>query len=470
MMHNLSLDQLAQLVQGKVQGKTNSFINSFYLDARHTHAGALFIALPGANSDGHNFVEQARQHQATAALVEHWQAVDLPQIQVASCTQALAQLAAYNRSLYSQPLVAITGNSGKTTVKEILTAILRAHYRQVLATQGNLNNALGLPLTLLGLQPVHQAAVIEMGANHLGEIDFLARIAQPSLGIITNVTSAHLGEFGSLEAIAQTKAELLHNLAPSAYAILNAEDVFYDFWRSQLTSPHLSFGLQTGDICTAQLHLDKIGAANFTVITPWGSHTIHLPLPGKHNVANALAAIGAACLLGVPLPVQAEALRHLQPVSGRLCKVAALNNATLLDDSYNASPGAVKAAIDVLANFPGKKILALGSLGELGAASSALHQELGRYARQQGVDALFALEGDASLAARAFNTATATPTTKAGVTSLVAPDHESLAAALKPELNETTCVLVKGSRSAAMERLVALLAQPQESLTLKRRT
>lgn len=456
MMYPLTLQQLATCVGGEIQASTNQKISSVVIDARQVTAGALFVALAGQKVDGHSFLDQAHSHQASAALVEEWQASPLAQIKVPSSVAALGALAGYNRQLFNAPLIAVTGNSGKTSVKEMLAAMLTAHFKQVLATEGNLNNELGVPLTLLRLQPHHAAAVVELGANHLQEIDYLASLAKPDVGIITNVTGAHLGEFGSLQAIAQAKAELFAQVKADACVVLNADDAFYDFWcqQAQAVNKIISFGFNQADVTASNVQLDKLGNAHFTVVTPWGEQAIDLPLPGKHNVANALAAIAAAGHLGVPLAVQAEALHKLQPVPGRLHRVNAWGGALLLDDSYNASPDAVKSAIDLLAALPAsKKILALGSLAELGAATDAIHIELGEYARQQGLNGLFALEGKASLAAKAF-----------GEGGKVAASHQALAELLKPELDANTCLLVKGSRSAAMDKLVVLLSSLTKQL------
>lgn len=452
MMLPLTLQQLAACVGGEVQGQTDSLVQRVALDARQVDAGTLFAALVGQRVDGHDFLDQAQNNHACAALVERWQPSRLPQIKVASVATALAALAGYNRQIFTAPLIAVTGNSGKTSVKEMLAAILTAQFGKVLATQGNLNNALGVPLTLLRLQPNHAAAVVELGANHLQEIDYLARIAQPNVAIITNVTGAHLGEFGSMQAIATAKAEVMAHIKSGGCLVLNADDVFYDFWlqqaKQQVTGKIISFGFQQADVRATQVALDKQGRANFQVVTPWGTQNIHLQLLGQHNIANALAAIAAAGDLGVPLAVQAQALEKLQPVSGRLHQVNAWGGALLLDDSYNASPDAVKSAIDLLAALPtGKKLLALGSLAELGDAADSIHTELGAYARQQGLDGLFALQGKASLAAKAF-----------GEGGKIAVSHEALAELLKPKLDADTCLLVKGSRAAAMDKLVNLLA------------
>lgn len=446
MMQALTLQQLASCLQAELRGTTAQQVIRVDLDSRQLHAGSLFAALRGQRVDGHHFLDAAARKCATAALVEDWQPSRLPQLRVPSVAAALGRLAGWNRGQFSQPLVAVTGNSGKTTVKEMLAAVLSAHCGQVLATRGNMNNELGVPLTLLKLQPVHQAAVIELGANHLGEIDYLAGLARPDIGVITNVTGAHLGEFGSMEAIALAKGELLQHVSPKGCAILNAEDVFFEFWQQRAVCPVLSFGLHRGEVRAEAIRLDHFGNPSFTAVTPWGSQEVVLNLPGQHNIGNALAVMAAAGQLGVPLWLQARVLSQLQPVPGRLHRINAWGGALLLDDSYNASPGAVKSAIDVLAALPGKRLLALGSLAELGEATDAIHRELGWYAREQRLDGLFVLEGKASLAAEAF-----------GAGALIAATHAELADLLRPQLNRQTCLLVKGSRSAGMDKLVNLL-------------
>ncbi|MBE0505365.1 MAG: UDP-N-acetylmuramoyl-tripeptide--D-alanyl-D-alanine ligase [Marinospirillum sp.] len=446
MMQALTLSQLATFLQADLRGETAQRLISVDIDSRKLHVGSLFAALKGQRVDGHHFLDAAAAKGATAALVEEWQPSRLPQLRVKSVPAALGQLAAWNRNQFKQPLIAVTGNSGKTSVKEMLAAVLSAHYGQVLATRGNMNNELGMPLTLLKLQPVHQAAVIELGANHLGEIDYLAGLARPDIGMITNVTGAHLGEFGSMESIALAKGELLQHLSISGCAVLNAEDAFFEFWQQRAQCPVLSFGLHRGDVRAEAIQLDHFGNPSFTAVTPWGSQQITLQLPGQHNIANALAVMAAAGQLGIPLALQANALGQLQPVPGRLHRINAWGDALLLDDSYNASPGAVKSAINVLAALPGKRLLALGSLAELGEATDAIHRELGRYAREAGLDGLYVLQGKANLAAESF-----------GAGAQIAATHAELADVLRPKMNHQTCLLVKGSRSAGMEKLVNLL-------------
>lgn len=446
MMQPLTLMQLARLLEATARGQGDPAFTQVVTDTRKACDHSLFVALQGQNFDGHQFLAQARQAGACLALVEHWVDDPLPQVKVPSCLKALGQLAAWNRKLFTGPVIGITGNSGKTTVKEMLAACLRLDRGNLLATPGNYNNAIGLPLTLLDLKPEHQAAVIELGANHLGEIDYLADIARPDLGLITNVTGAHLGEFGSLQAIASAKGELLSWLPKDQPAILNAEDAFFNFWQDLAPGPVCSFGLHSGDLHAEDLSQDGQGHFSFIASTPWGQQPIKLALPGQHNVANALACMALAGHLGVSLATQAEALAALQPVKGRLQRINAYGDALLLDDSYNASPGAVKSAIDLLASLPGVRILALGALAELGSASQTIHKELGEYARDKKLDGFYVLAGEAEAAAQAF-----------GHRAEIFADHAALAAALKPRLDRNTCLLVKGSRSARMDLLVDLL-------------
>lgn len=483
MLVNLSQQQLATLLQGELRQPTSQLINSVTLSAQASQVGRAFFALAGQRYHGHNFVSQALANKASLAVVEEFQPSSLAQLKVTSTQEALTQLAAYNRQLFTQPVIAITGNSGKTTVKEILAAFLEAHFiqqakpvaavksphklTQVLATRGNLNNHLGVPLTLLELQPQHQTAVVELGANHLGEIDQLAQLVQPQLGLITNVTSAHLGEFGSRKNIAKAKGELISQLAADGLLVLNADDEFFSYWQELAVQRKdlrlLTFGLeQPAAVSLKNLQIlskskHQPTSWSFTLISPWGEQEFTSQLLGKHNLANALAAISLASALGVELSLQAEVLASLQPVAGRLSLVAGVQGASILDDTYNASPDAVKAAIDVLANFSGKKLLALGNLAELGAATDLIHQELGEYAAQLNIDAVYCLEGAAALTAEAFYALKPDALPKFAQGQVTAASPQALAELILPELDAETCLLVKGSRSAKMEQLVEQL-------------
>lgn len=294
----------------------------------------------------------------------------------------LGLLAGAHRRAWHGPLVAVTGNSGKTTVKEMCAALL-APLGEVLATEGNLNNDFGVPLTLLRLRQYHKAAVIELGANHLGEIAWTAPLAQPDIAIITNVTGAHVGEFGGMGQIAQAKSELLAGLNEQGTAILNRDDHYYPFWASRAAPKRVvSFGFHPqADVSAAALSCDPQGRYAFTLLQHGQAlGQVRLPLLGKHNVSNALAAAAAALALGV-LPEQIIArLGTLPALAGRLTVLPGLRGAKLLDDTYNANPGAVKAALDTLASFPAPRWCALGAMGELGSDSAALHADIGHYA------------------------------------------------------------------------------------------
>lgn len=446
MIRSLRAGELTELLTGELRGAADLSVDQVITDTRKLEPCCLFVALKGPRFDGHAFVAQAREKGAALALVSDWVNDPLPQIRVTSTLQALGQVAAWNRQAFDGPVVAVTGNSGKTTVKEMLAAILKQARGSILSTQGNFNNQIGLPLTLLALKPEHQAAVVELGANHLEEIDYLTRLTQPDIGVITNVTGAHLGEFGSMQAIAQAKGELIPWLDADQCLVLNKDDQFFDFWEKQARCSILSFGMAQGDLRAEEVGRDAAGNYSFLAVTPWGQQRIELQLPGQHNLANALAAMAVAGQLDIDLTVQAQALAAMQPVKGRLQRVNAYGGALLLDDSYNASPGAVKSAIDLLAGLSGQRILALGALAELGEASAQIHHELGLYARHKGLDALVVLAGPAEAAAEAF-----------GDKAQILADHESLADFLKPRLTASTRLLVKGSRSAGMDRLVALL-------------
>lgn len=511
MYKNLTQQEIAQILNGKLHQPTSQLINSACINAGQSQPGRVFFALAGSRSHGHSFVQQAQANKASLAVVEEIQPSNLAQIQVANSQAALTQLAAYNRSLFTQPVIGITGNSGKTTVKEILAALLEAHCKnktaapviaspnkqrtkqsfaqgqgecsfcqeqktapsysnkpikltQVLATQGNLNNHLGVPLTLLRLQPQHQAAVVELGANHLGEINELAQLAKPQLAVITNVTSAHLGEFGSKEKIAQAKGELIQYLPENGLLVLNADDEFFPYWQGlaekQTGLKVLTFDLEKpADVYATNIQLNPQGRSTFTLHSPWGQQDFTSQLLGKHNLANALAAISLAGHLGMPLALQAQVLAQLKPAEGRLSVLNLGKLGWVLNDTYNASPGAVKAAIEVLAGFSGKKLLALGNLAELGEQTAVIHTELGQYAQLKQLDAVFSLKGPAELASQAFLQANNNLAPAAGFS---AASPQALAQLLAKELTPTSCLLVKGSRSARMELLIQQLMQLAE--------
>ncbi|MGE4535066.1 UDP-N-acetylmuramoyl-tripeptide--D-alanyl-D-alanine ligase [Halomonas sp.] len=417
-------------------------------DTRRLGPGDLFVALRGERFDAHDFLARAREAGAAAAVVER--AVDdpLPQLVVADSRLALGLLGRARREAWGGPLVAVTGNSGKTTVKELLAALL-GRRGETLATRGNLNNDIGAPLTLLELTPAHRQAVVELGANHLGEIAWTVGLARPRVAVITNVTGAHVGEFGGMGRIAQAKAEILAGLPADGVAVLNRDDAYFATW-ARLAAPRevLDFGLGEGARVTARdLAADALGRYAFSLVVdgrPLGR--VAMRLMGRHNVANALAAAAAALAVGLAGEAVVAGLGAVAPMAGRQAVVAGVRGSRLIDDTYNANPGAVKAALALLAALPAPRWCLLGAMGELGEASERLHAEVGRHARELGIDFLGTLGEAARPASRAF-----------GDAGCHFDDREALTRHVLDHLPPGASVLVKGSRSAAMERVVAAL-------------
>lgn len=416
-------------------------------DTRSLPAGALFIALRGPRFDAHDYVAEAAARGAVALLVERAVDSPLPQLIVRDTRLALGRLAAAWRLHCNTPLVAITGSNGKTTVKEMSRAIF-AQSGAVLATEGNLNNDIGVPLTLLRLTPQHRHAVIEMGANHAGEIAYLSDLAQPDAAVITNAGPAHLEGFGSVEGVARAKGEIYRGLRENGVAVINADDAFADLWRGMAgTQRQLCFGMAPEATVTARWQPEGCGS-RLWLQTPVGEAELLLPVPGRHNVMNALAAAALALALDLSLEAIRRGLEGMQGVAGRLARRAAFNGAQLIDDSYNANPASMRAAIDVLAACAAPRILVVGDMGELGANAMQLHREVGAYARSAGIDALYAT-GPLSLATvEGF-----------GMRAQHFADCAALAAALRKVLTVDSTVLVKGSRSARMERVVEALQE-----------
>ena len=427
-------------------------------DSRKVVAGELFIALRGENFDGHDFVVAARERGAVAALV----AVDalaavkdagLPLLVATDTRLALGALAADWRARFTLPLIAVTGSNGKTTSKEMLASILKAAFGEhVLATQGNFNNDIGLPLTLLKMNATHRAAIIEMGMNHPGEIAYLARIAQPTVALVTNAQRAHLAGMGSIESIASEKGSVFHGLPAHGVAVFNADDDWADLWRAQSSGCRtMTFALQSAADVVGRYQAH--GLENRLSISASGEQIdVALALPGAHNARNALGAATAALAAGIPLAAVEAGLAAFRGIKGRLQRCPGPNGATLLDDTYNANPDSVRAGIDVLAATIGRKILVLGDMGEIGDMSGQFHDEVGGYAKSQGVDRLLALGDASALAAHNF-----------GAGGQHFKKIESLIDALRSELTPETTVLVKGSRFMRMERVVeALVDAPAE--------
>ncbi|WP_163574952.1 UDP-N-acetylmuramoyl-tripeptide--D-alanyl-D-alanine ligase [Halomonas faecis] len=417
-------------------------------DSRQLVAGALFVALRGERFDAHDFIAQARKAGAAAALVERPLDDPLPQLRVPDTRLALGLLGRARRRAWGRPLLAVTGNSGKTSVKELLKGVLSAE-GMTLATHANLNNDIGVPLTLLGLTPHHRHAVLELGANHLGEIAWTAALAEPQVAVITNVTGAHVGEFGGMGRIAQAKAEILSGLPADGVAVINRDDSYFPLW-SRLASPRevLDFGFsETARVRATELACDASGRYAFTlVVDGLAVGRVQLALLGRHSVANALAAAAAALALGLSAECVVAGLAEATPMAGRLAVVDGIRGTRVLDDTYNANPGAVKAALALLAELPGPRWCLLGAMGELGAEADRLHAEVGHYARERGIDMLGTCGAQARPACDAF-----------GEGGYHFNDREALTRHVLDHLPPGASVLVKGSRSVGMEEVVAAL-------------
>jgi UDP-N-acetylmuramoyl-tripeptide--D-alanyl-D-alanine ligase len=417
-------------------------------DSRRVAAGDLFVALAGERFDGHDHVVEALHRGAAAALVarEIPDAAPHPQLVVDDTRSALGRLAAHWREKFPIPLVALTGSNGKTTVKEMITAILAVHAggrAHVLATQGNLNNDIGMPLTLLQLRAGHRFAVIEMGMNHEGEIDYLTRIARPAVAVVNNAQRAHVGILGSVEAIARAKGEIYAGLGPAGVAVVNDDDVFASYWRGLNRGRRVvSFGFSP--------EADVRGAVTpegWRIATNSGAFTYAPRVRGEHNLRNAMAACAAACALDVPVEAMRAGLAEFAGVPGRLQRRRGPGTSLVIDDSYNANPESMRAALRVLAEERARKVFVMGDMGELGAMSGALHAEIGTHAREAGVDALLAI-GEASRAAVAAF----------GAGARHFDDIEALREAARAEAAAGAAILVKGSRFMQMERVADALA------------
>lgn len=421
-------------------------------DSREVTPGALFIAIASEQVDGHQFVENARAAGAVAALVNHPVDVDIPQIIVPDTVAALGQLGKAHAARLPARVVILTGSCGKTTTKNVLTDIL-SQAGPTLSNQLSFNNHLGVPLTLLRMRPEHQFAVIEMGANHVGDIHQLVQLVDADVAILLNAGPVHLEGFGSIEGVARGKSEIFEGLAAKqGTAIINADDNFFDFWGQQAAAySQISFGLSESADMRAEQIIQTPDGWEFTLVSARDNtqEAILLPLLGRHNILNALAASAAALALGVPLKTIALGLQGTKATDRRLRSCAGFAGATIIDDSYNANPKSVEAAMSVLATLSGSRILVLGDMGELGERSVELHAELGRKAKQDyQLDALYTVGESARDTAQAF-----------GEGSFHFDDKDALVRALKKILDPSVSVLVKGSNFMKMHKIVHSLME-----------
>jgi UDP-N-acetylmuramoyl-tripeptide--D-alanyl-D-alanine ligase len=446
---NRRLHDFAALCGGRYQGEDRAY-SGVGTDTRSLQAGEIYLALRGPRFDGNEFLPAAAAAGAVAAVVDRpVKDAPLPLISVEDGQEALSAAAAGWRSRFAGVVVGVAGSNGKTTVKEMTAAIL-AQRGPCLATRGNLNNHIGVPLTLLRLSGEHRSAVIEIGANRPGEVAALVRIARPEVGLITNAGAEHLEGFGDLDGVARAEGEMVAGLGADDVAIINADDPYAALWRGMTRARIVTFGVdQPADFSAADIVEELVDSGfqhRFTLVAPGGRCAVRLNVGGRHNLRNALAAAAAAVSAGASLEQVSTGLAAMQPVSGRLQPGRTMHGARLIDDSYNANPSSMRAGIDVLTRLPGTAWLVMGDMGELGDHASSSHVDIGRYAREQGVRRLFATGPLSTLAVESF-----------GAGAAWYPDTDSLARAVGEQITPEVTLLVKGSRSNRLERVVASL-------------
>lgn len=450
MMKILTLNFICQTLN-LAQPTENIAFKRVITDSRQAEQGDLFVALIGENHDAHDFVPQVLAKGAWALVSRDDLAGVSGCLKVDDTLTALQQIAAAWRAHINPFVFGITGSSGKTTVKEMLAAILRHRFGDdaVLATAGNFNNHIGLPITLLNLNQNHQFAVIEMGMNHFGELALLTRLACPDVALVNNAMRAHIGcGFDGVDDIARAKSEIYQGLtAPDGLAILPAEDVNLPIFHAACTDVRQqTFGVQTGDFHAEQIDLQALNS-QFVLCHQNECQNVHLPVAGKHNIANACAAAALAHSAGVDLVQIAAGLAAFANIKGRLQVKSGIKRATVIDDTYNANPDSMKAALDVLAALPAPRVFVMGDMGELGEdEAAAMHTEVGQYARDLGIEAAYFVGDDSVQAAEAF-----------GECGLWFADKDPLIQVLTHDLPEQANVLVKGSRFMKMEEVVAAL-------------
>ena len=470
------LSEAAAAVNGELAGQDREFL-AVSTDTRTIRAGDLFIALKGEHFDGASFAEKAIEGGAAGVMVNREaQSNAAPAIHVEDTRIALGRLAAHWRGRFRIPVIAVTGSNGKTTVKEMCAAILRASLAAsakpkpvptptlptsgeganagpkpidgVLATEGNLNNDIGCPQMMLRLRDTHAYAVLEMGMNHPGEIRYLTRLARPDVALVNNAQSAHIGLMGSVRAIAEAKGEIFEGLGETGTAIVNADDAHADYWRGLNRNRRVqTFGFAANADVRGEYRAGEFGGA-LHVICAQGSASVALQVPGEHNARNALAALACALAVGVDLQTAALALSRFAGIKGRLQRVPALHGGLFIDDTYNANPDSARAALAVLSRQSGHKYFVLGDMGELGAEGPAMHAQIGLYAREAGIERLFGLGELAREAVRAF-----------GAGGMHYERIEELLADVENALAPEVTVLVKGSRAMQMERVVNSLRE-----------
>lgn len=461
-MINVQLSQLAQVLEAELMGPETG-IAQISTDTRNMQPQTLFIALKGERFDGHDFCASAVENGASALLVSKHLPLDIPQLIVTDTRLALGRLGAWLKAKmageHGLQTLAMTGSCGKTTVKEMTAAILERKGK-VLATAGNLNNELGVPLTLLRLEPSHEFAVVELGANHQQEIAYTTALVKPQVALINNLAAAHLEGFGSLDGVAKAKGEIFEGLDDNGVAIINADSNDRAMWQPLLDTKQVvtfSATRQDVDFSADDIFINNLGCACFTMRTPDGEVAVELTLPGTHNVANALAAAAMSMAVGASLEQVRAGLAGVERVKGRVEISCPAPGLRLIDDTYNASVASVKAAIDLLAEFDGQRWLALGDMAELGEESLTLHREVAEYARGKALDKVFTF-GRASAVVSELNHGQHFADKAALIARLTTQLHQFQ----HNSQNTEVTVLAKGARSTRMEDIIVALQEHKE--------
>ncbi len=415
-------------------------------DSRHIKPGNVFVAIEGEFFDGHAFIKEAEEKGAKAVIVsKKIEGISIPQFLVADTLLALGDIATAYRKQIDCPVIALTGSNGKTSVKEMIAAILPSPSH---ATKGNLNNHIGVPLSVLALSSEHRYAVFELGANHSGEIAHTVAMVQPDVSLINNIAPAHVEGFGSIDGVARAKGEIYKGLKPNGIALVNDDDHYAHFWDDVLKDKQvIRFSLEhPADVYAQNVCLNAQGQGQFTLILPRGSLELELQVPGLHNIRNALAAAAACYAVGIDLHVIEQGLKRFNGVKGRMTILSGKNYSTIIDDTYNANLRSVLAGLEVLAKRPGEKVFIFGDMGELGEWATEHHKEIGIAARSLGINQLLTCGSYSQFSSQAF-----------GHGGRHFATQDDIVDFLINKLNDNTTVLVKGSRSSAMEKIVQKL-------------
>lgn len=450
----MELSTIAKAVQASMHGSPGMF-TTVTIDSRKVNPGDCFVAIKGENFDGHDFIQQAITNGATAILASRAPLNAIEQsvcfLEVDDTVLALGRLAAFWRDRFPVPMIGVTGSCGKTTVKGMITAICET-MGKTLSTQGNFNNHIGLPLTLLRLDSTYRYAVIEMGASAKGEIEYLGKIAKPNVSLITNIAPAHILGFGSLEGVAQAKSEIYSVLPQEGIAVLNLEEPFNASWRTPIGDRKvITFGLRSDAMVRASEVEYLAMGVRLRLHVQDQSRQMEIGIPGKHTVLNILASAAATSAIGISIDDIVQGLGAFEGVPGRLCRYSGLKGACVIDDTYNANPGSVNAALDVLAGCKGQTVFVMGDMAELGDNAADYHARVGTYAREKGISQLLAVGKFSELAVNAF-----------GKGAMWYPTKEALVEALKDQMASHTVVLIKGSRSSQMEVVTKAIVQRED--------